>query len=38
MAITQQELGTRIRAAREACGMTQDAVATHLRVSRPTVV
>lgn len=38
MAITQQELGTRIRAAREACGMTQDAVATHLGVSRPTVV
>jgi Zn-dependent peptidase ImmA (M78 family)/DNA-binding XRE family transcriptional regulator len=38
MAITQQDLGARIRAAREACGMTQDAVATHLGVSRPTVV
>lgn len=38
MAITQQELGTRIRAAREANRMTQDEVAKHLGVSRPTVV
>jgi len=38
MAITQQELGRRIRAARDACGMTQDAVAAHLSLSRPTVV
>jgi len=38
MAITQQELGTRIRAAREASRMTQDEVAKHLGVSRPTVV
>ena len=30
MAITQQELGTRIRAAREASRMTQDEVAKHL--------
>jgi len=30
MAITQQELGTRIRAAREASHMTQDEVAKHL--------
>ena len=38
MAITQQELGTRIRAAREASRMTQHQVAKHLGVSRPTVV
>ena len=38
MAITQQELGTRIRAAREASRMTQDQVAKNLGVSRPTVV
>ncbi len=38
MAITRQELGRRIRAAREANRMTQDAVAKHLGVSRPTVV
>lgn len=38
MAITQEELGRRLRAAREACRMTQDAVAQHLGVSRPTVV
>ncbi|MHB8894937.1 MAG: helix-turn-helix domain-containing protein [Candidatus Geothermincolia bacterium] len=37
MAITQQELGKRIRAAREANRMTQDDVAKHLGVSRPTV-
>jgi len=38
MAITQQELGARIRAAREASRMTQDEVAKHLVLSRPTVV
>ena len=38
MAITQQQLGARIRAAREASRMTQDEVAKHLVVSRPTVV
>ena len=38
MAITQQDLGTRIRAAREASRMTQDDVAKRLGVSRPTVV
>ena len=38
MAITQQELGGRIRSAREANRMTQDEVAKHLGVSRPTVV
>jgi len=38
MAITQQELGGRIRSAREASRMTQDEVAKHLGVSRPTVV
>ena len=36
MPITQQELGLRIRAAREACRMTQDDAAKHLGVSRPT--
>jgi len=38
MAITQQELGLRIRAARDACGMTQDEVGKHLELSRPTIV
>lgn len=38
MPITQNELGRRIRAAREACGMTQDQVASVLGLSRPTVV
>jgi transcriptional regulator with XRE-family HTH domain len=38
MAITQQELGRRIRTAREACRMTQDEAAKHLGVSRPTFV
>jgi Zn-dependent peptidase ImmA (M78 family)/transcriptional regulator with XRE-family HTH domain len=38
MPIEQIELGRRIRQAREACGMTQDEVATHLSVSRPVVV
>ncbi len=38
MPITQAELGRRIRAAREACRMTQEEVAQRLGVSRPTVV
>jgi len=38
VAITQQELGRRIRAAREACRMTQDEAAKHAGVSRPTFV
>ena len=38
MAITQQELSRRIRAAREACRMTQEQVAERLGLSRPTVV
>jgi Zn-dependent peptidase ImmA (M78 family)/DNA-binding XRE family transcriptional regulator len=38
MAITQQELGHRIRTAREVCRMTQDDAAKHLGVSRPTFV
>ncbi len=38
MAITQQELGKRIRAAREANRMTQEEVGKHLDLSRPTVV
>lgn len=38
MPITQQELGRRIRTAREACRMTQDDAAKHLGVSRPTFV
>jgi Zn-dependent peptidase ImmA (M78 family)/DNA-binding XRE family transcriptional regulator len=37
MPISQKELGRRLRAAREACGMTQDDVARHLEVSRATV-
>jgi Zn-dependent peptidase ImmA (M78 family)/DNA-binding XRE family transcriptional regulator len=37
MAISQQELGRRLRVAREACGMTQEAVARRLGVSRSTV-
>lgn len=37
MPITQQELGRRLRQAREACRMTQDVVADRLGVSRPTV-
>ncbi len=36
--MTQQELGRRIRSAREACRLTQDQVAEQLGVSRPTVV
>lgn len=38
MTITQQELARRIRTAREACRLTQDQVAKHLGLSRPTVV
>ncbi|HXU33264.1 MAG TPA: XRE family transcriptional regulator [Thermoanaerobaculia bacterium] len=38
MPVTQQELGRRIRSAREACRLTQEQVAEHLGVSRPTVV
>ena len=37
MAINQEELGRRLRQAREACGLTQEQVAEHLGVSRPTV-
>jgi Zn-dependent peptidase ImmA (M78 family)/transcriptional regulator with XRE-family HTH domain len=37
MPITQRELGDRIRSAREACRLTQEQVAEHLGVSRPTV-
>ncbi|MBI4470504.1 MAG: ImmA/IrrE family metallo-endopeptidase [Acidobacteria bacterium] len=38
MAITQQELGRRIRESREASRLTQEEVARHLGLSRPTVV
>lgn len=38
MAITQEELGQRIRAARESCRMTQEAVAGSLGISRPAFV
>ncbi|MBN1611871.1 MAG: ImmA/IrrE family metallo-endopeptidase [Polyangiaceae bacterium] len=38
MPITQQELGRRIREARESCRMTQEDAAKHLGVSRPTFV
>ena len=38
MPITQTELSRRIRAAREACGLTQEQVAEYLAVSRPVVV
>lgn len=37
MPISQQDLGRRLRAAREACRMTQDDVARYLQVSRATV-
>lgn len=37
MPISQQELGRRLRVAREACKMTQEAVARRLGVSRSTV-
>ncbi|MCP4657240.1 MAG: ImmA/IrrE family metallo-endopeptidase [bacterium] len=36
-AITQAELARRLKAAREACGLTQKEVAGHLGVSRPTL-
>ncbi|MFC1643212.1 helix-turn-helix domain-containing protein [Myxococcota bacterium] len=38
MPVTQEELGRRIRAARESCRMTQEDAAKHLGVSRPTFV
>jgi Zn-dependent peptidase ImmA (M78 family)/transcriptional regulator with XRE-family HTH domain len=38
MTVTQDELGRRIRTAREASHMTQDDAAKHLGVSRPTFV
>jgi Zn-dependent peptidase ImmA (M78 family)/DNA-binding XRE family transcriptional regulator len=38
MPVTREELGRRIRAAREACGLTQEHVANRWGVSRPTVV
>jgi len=38
MSVTQEELGRRIRTARESCGLTQERVAAYLGVSRPTVV
>jgi Zn-dependent peptidase ImmA (M78 family)/DNA-binding XRE family transcriptional regulator len=38
MPVTQEELGKRIRAAREACGFTQEAIAARIGVSRPAVV
>lgn len=37
MAITQQELGQRLRDARDGCGLKQEDVAQHLGVSRATV-
>lgn len=37
MPVTDLELGRRLKAAREACGLTQEAVAQQLGVSRPTV-
>jgi len=36
MAVSAQEMGRRLRAARESCGMTQEDVARRLGVSRPT--
>lgn len=38
MPVTHEELGRRLRAAREACRMTQEDVAKNLGVSRPTFV
>jgi transcriptional regulator with XRE-family HTH domain len=35
--IDQREMGSRIRQAREACGLTQEQVATHLGLKRPVV-
>ncbi len=37
MAVTQEELARRLKAAREACGLTQEDVARYLGLSRPTV-
>ena len=37
MAVSKKELGVRLRSAREAANLTQEAVATHLGVSRPTI-
>ncbi|HEY3491494.1 MAG TPA: XRE family transcriptional regulator, partial [Solirubrobacterales bacterium] len=37
MAITQQELACRLREARESSGLTQDDVARHLDLSRPSI-
>ena len=37
MPITAQELGRRLRIARESCAMTQEDVARHLGASRPTI-
>ncbi|MGH8436687.1 MAG: helix-turn-helix domain-containing protein [Pseudomonas sp.] len=37
MGITRNELGTRLRQAREASGLTQDDVAGHMELSRPTI-
>lgn len=37
MPVTQEEVGRRIRSAREACRLTQEQVAAHLALSRPTV-
>jgi Zn-dependent peptidase ImmA (M78 family)/DNA-binding XRE family transcriptional regulator len=37
MTVSQEELGQRLRAAREGCRMTQEQVAAHLQVSRPTL-
>jgi Zn-dependent peptidase ImmA (M78 family)/transcriptional regulator with XRE-family HTH domain len=37
VSISTQELGSRLRAARESCGLKQDDVARHLGLSRPTI-
>ena len=37
MSVSQKDLGRRLRAAREACGMTQEDVAHNLKLSRPTI-
>jgi Zn-dependent peptidase ImmA (M78 family)/transcriptional regulator with XRE-family HTH domain len=37
MPVSREELARRLRVAREACGLTQEDVAEHLDVSRPTV-
>lgn len=37
MSLTHDELAERLREAREACGLTQEAVASQLGVSRPTI-